>query len=289
MKIFITGAEGQLGWELQRTAPQDMTIHAYDLPDLDITRADLLEEKINHARPDCIINAAAYTAVDKAEAETELAFNVNAVGAENVARAAAARGIRLVHISTDFIFDGKSGRPYTPADQAAPLGVYGKSKLAGETRIAATGVERLIIRTSWLYSAHGKNFVKTMLELMRQRPELRVVCDQIGTPTWAKGLAEFIWSVINRKDISGIYHWTDAGVASWYDLAVAIMEEGLRLGLLERAVKVVPIPTSAYPTPARRPSFSVLDKTATWDICQSAAPHWRANLKRMLEEYTAYA
>ena len=175
MNVLITGCNGQLGWELQRTVPPEISIHAYDLPDLDITRTDMLEKIINRTKPDCIINTAAYTAVDKAEEETELAFNVNAVGAENVARAAVSRDIRLVHLSTDFIFDGRTGRPYQPGDQALPLSVYGKSKLEGENRIAGTGVDYLIVRTSWLYSAHGHNFVKTMLGLMRQRAEIRVV------------------------------------------------------------------------------------------------------------------
>jgi dTDP-4-dehydrorhamnose reductase len=287
VNVLITGSNGQLGWELQRTVPQEISIHAYDLPDLDITRTDMLENLINRTKPDCIINTAAYTAVDKAEEETELAFNVNAVGAENVARIAASRGIRLVHLSTDFVFDGKVGRPYQPGDKAMPLSAYGISKLEGENRIAGTGVEYLIVRTSWLYSAHGHNFVKTMLGLMRQRPEIQVVCDQIGSPTWARGLAEFIWRMIDRKEIRGIYHWTDAGVASWYDLAVAIMEEGLQLHLLERSVTVNPIPASAYPTPARRPFYSVLDKTETWSTCNYTAPHWRINLKNMLEEYAA--
>ena len=285
MKVLLTGANGQMGWELQRTMPEGVQMLALDSAALDITDLQAVAALVARERPAVIINAAAYTAVDTAEMEPERARLVNGQGVACLAEAARAHGARLVQPSTDFVFDGSKSRPYEPADPPSPLGVYGASKLAGEEAVRRIlGDDGLVIRTAWLYSAHGHNFVKTMLRLMGERQELRVVADQVGTPTWARGLAEAIWQLV-RMGASGIHHWTDGGVASWYDFAVAIQEEALALGVLDRAIPILPIATSDYPTPAQRPAYSVLDKTATWAMLGGPAPHWRFQLRRMLHEY----
>lgn len=283
--ILLTGAGGQLGWELQRSAERaGHSVHAVGRHALDITDSVGIEAIVGELHPEVIVNAAAYTAVDMAEKEPNQAYAVNRDGAANLARAARASGASLVHVSTDFIFDGVKGAPYQPAGEPAPQGVYGASKLAGERAVREImGDEALILRTAWVYSAHGNNFVKTMLRLMRKRDELRVVDDQIGSPTWAQGLADCIWRALERR-LTGVYHWTDAGAASWYDFAVAIQEEALKTGLLTKKVRVRPIPGSEYPTPAKRPSYSVLDKSATWQALNHVAPHWRDSLRSMLSE-----
>jgi dTDP-4-dehydrorhamnose reductase len=253
--------------------------------ELDITRPEAVADVLARERPELVVNAAAYTAVDAAEQEPELAEAVNARGAAHVAAGARRVGARLIHVSTDFVFDGSQGRPYLPEDPPCPLGVYGRTKLTAEREVArlSTG-EALILRTAWLYSPRGRNFVLTMLGLMREREMLSVVSDQVGTPTWTRGLAEAIWEAAGRSEMRGIHHWTDAGVASWYDFAVAIQEEALALGLLNRPVSIRPQRTQDYPTAARRPLYSVLDKTVTWAALGLTAPHWRVNLREMLRE-----
>jgi len=285
MKVLLTGANGQLGWELQRSVPSGIEIAAFGSGDLDITDQQAVARTVAAHAPDVIINAAAYTAVDKAEQDSERAFLVNGQGAANLAQAARDGGIRLIHISTDFIFDGRKSSPYLPGDPPNPLGIYGKSKLLGEERILAItkGQDTAIIRTAWVYSSHGHNFVKTMLRLMRERDSLAVIDDQIGTPTWAHGLAQAVWSVV-MEGINGIHHWTDAGVASWYDFAVAIREEANLLGLLSKQPTIRPIPATAYPLPARRPPYSVLDKTSLWQALDWTPSHWRVELRKMLGE-----
>jgi dTDP-4-dehydrorhamnose reductase len=283
--IMLTGANGQLGWELQRRAREaGWHTHALKRQALDISDRDAVRSIVHTLRPDIIINAAAYTGVDRAEAEPDLAYTVNRDGVANMARAARACGGRLVHISTDFVFDGAQGSPYEIDDAPNPQGVYGASKLAGEACVREIlGREALIIRTAWVYSAHGSNFVKTMLQLMRERDELRVVDDQIGSPTWARGLADCIWRALDRR-LAGTYHWTDAGAASWYDFATAIQEEAFSLGLLGKSVAISPIPASEYPTAAKRPSYSVLSKWGSWQALNYTAAHWRASLRLMLGE-----
>ena len=285
MRVLLTGAAGQLGWELQRTVPQGVALVAVDRAGLDITNPETVMTVVAEEQPQAIINAAAYTAVDRAEAEPERARLVNTQGAVNLAEAARANNAFLVQLSTDFVFDGTSFRPYGPEAMPAPLGVYGTTKLAGEEAVRQRLDERCaIVRTAWLYSSYGRNFVKTMLRLMAERDEVRVVADQVGTPTWAWGLAAAVWQLA-RRNLPGTHHWTDAGVASWYDFAVAIQEEAVALGILDRMIPVVPITTAGYPTPARRPPYSVLDKTSTWALLGGPAPHWRAQLRRMLHEY----
>jgi len=280
VKVLITGANGQVGRALQATAPAEAEPVAAGSDVLDIGNAGAVLRFVAGVQPALIINAAAYTAVDRAESEAELAQRINADAVEYLTAAAAAEGARLVHISTDFVFDGTKSSPYSPDDMPNPLSVYGATKLAGER---AAGADALTLRTSWVYAAVGGNFVHTMLRLMRERDEVRVVADQIGSPTFATGIAQAIWALAGQG-AKGIYHYTDSGVASWYDFAVAIQEEALAIGLLDRRAKVTPIATSDYPTPATRPSYSVLDKRATVAALGAPAPHWRVNLRRMLEE-----
>jgi dTDP-4-dehydrorhamnose reductase len=230
-----------------------------------------------------VINAAAYTGVDAAEREADRALAVNADGAANVARASTRVGARMIHLSTDFVFDGAQGRPYLPDDRPNPLGVYGRTKLAGEQAVQRWSATALILRTAWVYSNHGHNFVRRMLGLMEERDELSVVSDQIGAPTWSRSLAAALWAAAARPELRGIQHWTDAGVASRYDFAVAIQEEALALGLLSRAVPIHPVHSEEYPTPARRPAFSVLDTSTARAALGLAPPHWRVNLRRMLQ------
>jgi dTDP-4-dehydrorhamnose reductase len=282
--VLITGAAGQLGRELQETLPAGVEASAYDAGALDVTRPEAVQAVLESERPAVIINAAAFTAVDQAEAEPDRARAVNALGAAHVAKAARQLGARMLHLSTDYVFDGTHPRPYTPDDRPNPVSVYGRTKLEGEREVARICEgQALIVRTAWLYGVHGPNFVDTMLRRMREGP-VRVVADQVGTPTWTRSLAESLWSAVTRPSIKGLYHWTDAGVASWYDFAVAIQEEALALGLLDRVEEIQPIRTEDYPSPAPRPSYSVLDKTSSWQALGRTALHWRVNLRCMLRE-----
>ncbi|VWX53214.1 dTDP-4-dehydrorhamnose reductase [Novosphingobium sp. 9U] len=280
MKVLIVGSKGQLGRELLATAPNVATVFSHGRDTLDITDGSAVAAAVAQVRPDIVFNAAAYTAVDEAETDEETALAVNATAVGHLARAANRVGGCFVHVSTDFVFDGLSGRPYAPDALTAPLGVYGRTKLAGEI---AAGEDALIVRTAWVYAPTGANFVRTMLRLMSECPEVRVVADQIGTPTYAPGLAAALWAMALRQ-ARGIHHFSDAGACSWYDFAVAIQEEAFAAGLLARAVPVIPIRTLDYPTPARRPSYSVLDKTSTFDILGGPAPHWRTQLRTMIAE-----
>lgn len=280
MKVLLTGSNGQLGQALLAQVPADWQVDAVARADLDLSDSDAVYEKVARGGYDVVLNAAAYTAVDKAEAEEELAIAVNARAVGAMARALGETGGRLAHVSTDFVFDGTSPRAYRPDDARNPISVYGRSKAAGED---AAGEDAIVLRTAWVYTAGGANFVRTMLRLMREREELRVVADQIGAPTWAPGLAATLLGLVAKK-AHGTFHHSDAGVASWYDFAVAIYEEGRALGLLERDVAIVPIPTSAYPTPASRPAFSLLDSSATRAVLGDRPPHWRVNLRTMLKE-----
>jgi len=281
--VLVTGASGQLGGELRETAPAGWRFAGYDRADLDVTRADMVAAVLERERPSLVINSAGFTAVDVAESEPDRAAEVNAHGAANVAAAARQIGARLIHLSTDFVFDGAQGCPYLPSDPTNPLSVYGRTKLAGEREVERVSAgTALILRTAGVYSTRGHNFVLTMLRLMGERESVGVVSDQISSPTWARGLAEAIWAAAAQPQIGGLHHWTDAGVASWYDMAIAIQEEALALALLPRAVPVYPLRTVDFPTPARRPRYSVLDKTATWAALDVQPRHWRVNLRAML-------
>jgi dTDP-4-dehydrorhamnose reductase len=253
--------------------------------ELDIVETSQIESSLREFHPEMIINAAAYTAVDQAEKDPEQAYAVNALGPANLARVAAAEAIRLVHISTDLVFSGSRPTPYLPSDTADPLSVYGASKLEGERRVLAIAPRQaLIVRTSRVYSVHGRNFVKTVLDLFDQRSTVQVVADQIGSPTWARGLAETLWKMAAKDELRGIYHWTDGGAGSWYDLAAAVHDYGRALGLVRRPVTISPVRTSDYPLIARRPAMSVLDKTATWNVLRQSPRYWRCALNEMLNE-----
>lgn len=280
MRALIVGGRGQLGRELLAAAPQSSEVISHDIDTLDITNSDAVASLVSELQPDIIFNAAAYTAVDKAEAEEQAAVAVNATAVGYLAEAARGAAAHFVHVSTDFVFAGTSGVPYRPDAATAPLSVYGRTKLEGER---AAGPDALIVRTAWVYASIGDNFVRTMLRVMKERPEVRVVADQIGTPTYAPGFASVLWKM-GAGRLSGVYHYTDAGACSWYDFAVAIQEEGMAAGLLDKAVPIVPISTSDYPTPARRPHYSVLDKTSTFEVLGTPSPHWRANLRTMISE-----
>jgi dTDP-4-dehydrorhamnose reductase len=277
LKALIVGAGGQVGRALIETAPAEAELVAVDIPELDITEASAVAEVVRRTGPQVIFNASGYTAVDRAETESEAAFAINRDGVGHLAAAADRHGARLVHLSTDFVFDGASSRPYRPDDLPAPLSVYGASKLAGETAaLAASGA--LVVRTAWVHAPEGQNFVLTMLRLFCERPEVGVVADQVGAPTAAKSLASALWG-LTARGASGLHHFTDAGVASWYDFAVAICEEGAALGLCPATTRINPVRTEDYPTAARRPAYSLLDKSATWALLGEPARHWREELR----------
>lgn len=284
MKALIVGSKGQLGRGLAMTAPEGVEIVGHDIDTLDITDATSVDAAVAAEKPDLILNAAAYTAVDKAESDEDTAYAVNATAVGLLADAASTHGARLVHVSTDFVFDGQTGTPYAPSAATNPLGAYGRTKLAGEQ---LAGDSALIVRTAWVYAPTGGNFVRTMIRLMNDRSEVRVVADQIGTPTYAPGLAAALWTMADRQ-VTGIHHYTDAGAASWYDFAVAIQEEALAAGLLSKQVPVIPIGTSDFPTPAQRPSYSVLDKTSTFVALGGPTAHWRTNLRTMIAGIVAH-
>jgi dTDP-4-dehydrorhamnose reductase len=282
---LVTGAGGQLGVALQATVPRGWRVVPCDRRQLDVTSEAEAHYVVGRERPGLVINTAAYTAVDAAESEAAVAAMVNTRGAANMAQAAREIGARVIHLSTDFVFDGGQGCPYAPTDATNPLGVYGHTKLDGEREVARLSEgSAVILRSAWVYGIHGKNFVLTMLRLMREKDSVRVVADQVGTPTWDRSLAEAIWLIAERPEMRGVHHWTDAGVASWYDFAVAIQEEAMALRLVDRAVLIQPIRTAEYPTPATRPPYSVLDKSATWGALGRTALHWRENLRLMLRE-----
>ena len=285
MRAVILGAGGQLGRELLASAPPGSVIAALSRQELDVTDAGKVHDRIVAHRPTLVINAAAYTAVDAAESDSARAFAVNAQGAANVAEAAKTVGARLLHISTDYVFDGRGRVPYPPEADPNPLNVYGASKLEGERRVAdVLEGHAMIVRSSWLYSRYGSNFVKTMLRLFSERDQIRVVADQIGVPTWGKSLAEVIWAAGAARQLGGIYHWSDGGSASWYDFAVAISGEARALNLVDRAVEIRPIRSDEYQTTARRPPYSVLDSTRSVIELAITTRHWRESLRLMLRE-----
>ncbi|MBB1372613.1 dTDP-4-dehydrorhamnose reductase [Pseudoalteromonas sp. SR45-4] len=283
MKIIVIGKSGQLAWELSQLASPEHEIVCLGRIDIDLQHVAAITECLQQQKAAGVINASAYTAVDKAESDVDNAYALNAKAVGNLAQACKALSVPFVHISTDFVFHGHKGAPYLPGDEIQPLGVYGASKAQGEQLITDTYPERsCIIRTSWVYSTHGNNFVKTMLNLMRTKPELGVISDQIGTPTYAKGLAAACVASLTSS-VNGIHHYTDTGVASWYDFAVAIQRIGLELGLLEKIIPIKPITTDQYPTAAKRPHYSVLDKSGFANtLPELTFCHWQTQLHMMM-------
>ncbi len=278
MKVLVTGGRGQLGRALVRRGGH--AIVALDLPELDICDADAVAGALDTHAPVAVINAAAYTAVDKAESERERAFAVNRDGAANLATEAERRGVRVVHVSTDYAFDGRATEPYRENAGTQPLGAYGESKVAGEERVlAANGT---IVRTSWLFGQGGPSFVHTMLRLAAERSVLRVVDDQVGRPTWTDDLADALLALAGRKDASGIYHYCNAGPISWHGFAVAIIAEARK----HRSIaceRIEAITTAEYPTPARRPAYSVLS-TQRIEALGIVPPGWMNGVVRVITE-----
>ncbi|MFT4204714.1 MAG: dTDP-4-dehydrorhamnose reductase [Chitinophagaceae bacterium] len=278
--IIVTGSNGQLGSELhdlQNQLPQYQWIFA-SRQELDLTDSADIVRIFQQYQPEWFVNCAAYTAVDKAESEKERALAANATAPETIAKECAKIGTKLVHISTDYVFHGDGEKPYTPADATDPVNFYGETKLLGEQNALKNNAQTIIIRTSWVYSTYGKNFVKTMRQLMQSRPELNVVADQKGTPTYAKDLAAAIVTIIQSSQQHwGIYHFSNAGEITWYDFA----EEIRRISGLD--CKVNPIPTSGFPTPAKRPAYSVLDKSKLVDNYGVQLRDWKDSLKECIE------
>lgn len=278
MKILVTGSNGQLGNEMRRVAAESCREHEFiftDVAELDITDADAVLEAAKGVG--AIVNCAAYTNVDAAEDNEQLAYLINATAVANLAAAAKAAGALLIHVSTDYVFGGDGNTPRTEDLTTNPLGAYGRTKLAGEQAIIDSGCRGIVIRTAWLYSIHGKNFVKTMLGLMSNRPSLNVVFDQVGTPTYAGDLADVIGTIINTPNpIEGVYHYSNEGVCSWYDFAVAIGQ------LADSPCVVNPCHSNEFPSKVERPAFSVLDKTKIRTNFNLTIPHWYSSLSRCM-------
>lgn len=290
MKILITGGAGQVGWELCRSLAIHGDILAPARDEMDLASADSIVSAVRAFRPELIVNAAAYTAVDKAESEIELAMKVNGEAPRILAEEAARLGAGLIHYSTDYVFDGTKAAPYIEEDEVGPINAYGSTKLAGEKAVAEANPAYLILRTSWVYAPRGRNFLLTVLRLARERKELKVVNDQYGAPTPARLIAEATACVVARlsrrahvnsdqlAEMAGVYHLTSAGRATWYEFALEILRGN------QASPKIVPIPTEAYPSPAKRPHNSVLDNTRFTETFGIALPDWKAGLKLCLEE-----
>lgn len=280
MNILITGANGQLGSEMQVIAKEtpEHTCIFTDVAELDICNEQAVNHFFAHNNIDIVVNCAAYTAVDAAEDNQELCNKLNNVAPGHLARAAQSKGAGMIHISTDYVFNGTNHTPYTEDEPTCPASVYGSTKLAGENNVLDNCDKAVVIRTAWLYSAYGNNFVKTMLRLGRERDTLGVIFDQIGTPTYAKDLAQAIFAIINKGIVRGIYHYSNEGVCSWYDFTKAIHRIA---AITECTVK--PIHTADYPTKAQRPHYSVLDKSKIKKTYDIDIPHWEESLEQMCQ------
>lgn len=286
-RILLTGADGQLGHELQQTLMPLGEVIALTRQELDLSQGEHIRQLVQQIRPNLIVNSAAYTAVDKAESEVDLAQAINGTAPTIMAEEAEKIGALLLQVSTDYVFDGQKNTPYLETDPTRPLSSYGKSKLAGEVRIQQVTDNYLILRTAWVYGVYGKgNFVKTMLRLGQDREELRVVADQVGSPSWAKDIAYAIARLL-QSETTGIYHFTNSGVVSWYDFAIAIFEEARALGFPLKVQRVIPITTADYPTPAVRPSYSVLSGKKITETLGDYPPYWRDSLRKMLKQLQA--
>lgn len=286
MKILVTGANGQLGQELKLVLEENFpgnTLYT-DIDTLDLTDPKAVERCVVSNDITHIVNCAAYTAVDRAEEEKLLCASVNVDAVKNIARVADANGVKVIHISTDYVFDGKSYRPYSESDKVNPISQYGTTKRSGETALLALAPDSIIIRTSWLYSPHGRNFVKTILNHANDANPLRVVADQIGTPTYAGDLAQAIYKILcSQQWVEGIFHYSNHGVISWYDFAKAILDIS---GHHDKQVD--PIPTSDYPTAAARPYYSVLDKSRIKATYGVDIPYWRDSLAKCIERISQH-
>lgn len=283
-KIVVIGSKGQLGNELQELSGQysGYAFFFYDKDELDITQQPEVEKKMQELQPQFLINCAAYTAVDKAETDQEICYAINADAVGYLAKACKDNNTRFIHISTDYVFDGTATEPYKETDKPNPQSIYGRSKLAGEKEAVNNNPEAIIIRTSWVYSVYGSNFVKTMLRLMQSRPELNVVSDQYGSPTYAADLAQAIMHIVeNQNWQSGIYHYSNEGIITWFDFAKAIRD------IAQLNCTIHPIPTEQYPTPAARPKYSALDKTKIQQMFGIELKTWKDSLQECLEKLAA--
>ena len=297
-RILLIGANGQLGHQLLKTLTltKGVELFAVTRQELDLTNLDQIRQVFAEFKPDLAIAAAAYTAVDKAETETELANLVNGTAPTIMAQVAQEQNTFLIHVSTDYVFDGTKSSPYVESDSPHPISVYGHSKLMGEQGIQTHTDKYILLRTAWVYGEFGKtNFVKTMLRLFREREEVKVVVDQAGTPTWTGDIAQTIAKISDRiiqnlgdesqlQSLAGIYHYTNSGIASWYDFAVAIHEEAQALGILMQLKHLVPISTPEYPTLAQRPAYSVLSNQKVSSLISGYPPQWRQSLRKMLPQ-----
>ncbi|WP_413324270.1 dTDP-4-dehydrorhamnose reductase [Synechococcus sp. MIT S9503] len=293
MKVLLTGASGQLGQALIASAPKGIELVATSRQQLDLADAEACRGAVEQHQPAWVLNAGAYTAVDKAESEPELAHAVNAGAPEAFARALAQQGGRLLQISTDYVFNGTQGTPYQPEQARDPLGVYGASKAAGETAVQTifgAGGRGLVLRTSWVIGPVGKNFALTMLRLHSERDQLSVVADQVGCPTSTLNLAQACWQTLQiagDRELPAVMHWSDAGAASWYDVAVAVGRIGAELGLISTPAEVHPITTADYPTSAERPAYALLDCTTTRAALDLNGEHWLKALRDVLQQAKA--
>lgn len=279
MNILVTGANGQLGNEMRALSAENpqYTYFFTDVQELDICNEEAVQAYVNDNEIDIIVNCAAYTAVDNAEDHPELCDRLNNIAPGYLARAAQGRGAAMIQVSTDYVFDGTAHTPYTEEEPTCPDSVYGSTKLAGEQNVLDCCERAMVIRTAWLYSIYGNNFVKTMIRLGKERESLGVIFDQIGTPTYANDLARAIYAAINKGVVRGVYHFSNEGVCSWYDFTVAIH----RLAGIT-SCKVKPLHTAEYPSKAARPSYSVLDKTKIKNTFDIEIPHWEESLKRCI-------
>ena len=294
MKLLLLGSNGQLGWELQRSLSPLSKIFACDRNAADFNDIDKLKSVVREYRPDIIVNAGAYTDVDKAESDEENAFQVNAEAVDLLAQETKALDAWLVHYSTDYVFDGEKKSPYTEEDKTNPLSAYGKSKLQGETAIIDSKCKYLIFRTSWLYSTYGNNFVNTVLRIAKERSELRIICDQIGVPTSAELVADvsslclshIIQDGLSSKDISGVYHLTSTGKTSWYNFAKYVIIEAQKLGgvFLANSENIIAINTLEYPLPAKRPLNSLLNSQKLCKTFNLYLPSWKIHVDRTIKE-----
>jgi dTDP-4-dehydrorhamnose reductase len=290
-RILLIGANGQVGWELRRSLAPLGEVIAASLegeygPRIDLSNAESLTRVVQEAVPDAVVNAAAYTAVDRAEADATLARQINAEALRVLGALLKGRGVPVIHYSTDFVFSGDATRPYREDDVPGPLSVYGSTKLAGERLLLESGVPAIVFRTSWVYGVRGQNFLLTMRKLFAEKDELRVVDDQVGAPTWSRMLAEVTAQTLHKvlrrevdlERVAGLYHVTAGGETSWYGFAKAILDAS---GL---GCRLLPVPSSEYRSPARRPAYSVLDNTKLWDTFGLALPDWRTSLAQCLED-----
>ena len=288
MKVVITGAKGQVGYELMESAPADLEVFGFDSSTLDITDKKVVQSKIAEIQPDIIINSAAYTAVDLAESNAADAWRVNRDGVAHLGGVAHQLGIPVFHISTDYVFSGDASSPYKEDDLTTPSGVYGESKLAGEQILRSTCHQHIVLRTSWVFGAHGNNFVKTMLRLASDRDKLSIVSDQVGSPTSARSIAKTIWKLVelyqHHSNLNwGVYHFSGSPACSWYEFSKEIFDQALDIGLLNQKPVISPIVTSEYPTPAKRPLYSVLDCSSIKQQFGIDPSDWRDELILVLK------